>query len=108
MSVAALIVMTGFWPFGRAPDTDTATVGDAGPLVSEASAPPPPGDPAAAAEAYAAFLASPAAADPAMRLTALRRLADLRLEAAELALMDGASPQARLDKLVGARFLDPI
>lgn len=100
MSVAALIVMTGFWPFGRAPDTDTATVGDAGPLVSEASAPPPPGDPAAAAEAYAAFLASPAAADPAMRLTALRRLADLRLEAAELVLMDGASPQAHLDEAV--------
>ena len=100
MSVAALIVMTGFWPFGRAPDTDTATVGDAGPLVSEASAPPPPGDPAAAAEAYAAFLASPAAADPAMRLTALRRLADLRLEAAEIALMDGISPQAHLDEAV--------
>ncbi len=100
MSVAALVVMAGFWPFGRGPDTDTATVGDAGPLVSEASAPPPPGDPVAAAEAYAAFLASPAAADPAMRLTALRRLADLRLEAAEIALMDGVSPQAHLDEAV--------
>lgn len=100
MSVAVLVVMAGFWPFGRAPDTDTATVGDAGPLVSEASAPSPPGDPAAAAEAYAAFLASPAAADPAMRLTALRRLADLRLEAAEIALMDGMSPQAHLDEAV--------
>ena len=100
MSVAALLVMTGFWPFGRGPDPDTATVGDAGPLFSEASAPPPPGDPAVAAEAYAAFLASPAAADPAMRLTALRRLADLRLEAAEIALMDGVSPQAHLEEAV--------
>ena len=100
MSVAALLVMTGFWPFGRGPDPDTATVGDAGPLFSDASAPPPPGDPAVAAEAYAAFLASPAAADPAMRLTALRRLADLRLEAAEIALMDGVSPQAHLEEAV--------
>lgn len=100
MSVAALVVMAGFWPFGRAPDTDTATVGDAGPLVSEANVPPPPGDPAAAAEAYAAFLASPAAADPAMRLTALRRLADLRLEAAEIALMDGVSPHVHLDEAI--------
>jgi cellulose synthase operon protein C len=100
MSVAALVVMAGFWSFGRDPDTDTATVGDAGPLLAEASAPPPPGGPLAAAEAYAAFLASPAAADPAMRLTALRRLADLRLEAAEIALIDGTSPQAHLDEAV--------
>lgn len=100
MSMAALVVMAGFWPFARGPDTDAATVGDAGPLVAEAGAPPPPGDPLAAAEAYAAFLASPAAADPDMRLTALRRLADLRLEAAEIALMDGASPQAHLDEAV--------
>lgn len=100
MSVAALVVMAGFWPFARNPDPDTATVGDAGPLVAEASAPRPPGDPAAAAEAYAAFLASPAAADPTMRLTALRRLADLRLEAAEIALMDGTSPQSHLDEAV--------
>lgn len=100
MSVAAAIVMAALWPFGRGPDPDAATVGDAGPLSAEASAPPPPADPAAAAEAYAAFLASPAAADPTMRVTAMRRLADLRLEAAEIALMDGASPLAYLEEAI--------
>jgi TolA-binding protein len=100
MSVGALVVMAGLWPFAGAPEPVTATVGDAGPLLSKASAPPPPADPVAAADAYAAFLASPAAADPAMRVTAMRRLADLRLEAAEIALMEGRSPQADLDQAI--------
>jgi TolA-binding protein len=100
MSVGALVIMAGLWPFAQAPEPVTATVGDAGPLLSEASAPPPPADPVAAADAYAAFLVSPAAADPAMRVTAMRRLADLRLEAAEIALMEGRSPQADLDQAI--------
>jgi TolA-binding protein len=100
VSVAALVVMASFWPFSRGPDTSAATVADAGALVAEASAPPPKADPVAAADAYAAFLASPAAVDPEMRLTALRRLADLRLEAAEVALMEGVSPQVYLDEAV--------
>lgn len=100
MSVATLVVMASLWPFARAPEPVTATVGDAGPLLSEANAPAPPADPVAAADAYAAFLVSPAAADPAMRVTAMRRLADLRLEAAEIALMEGRSPQADLDAAI--------
>jgi TolA-binding protein len=100
MSVGALVIMAGLWPFAQAPEPVTATVGDAGPLLSEASAPPPPADPVAAADAYAAFLVSPAAADPDMRVTAMRRLADLRLEAAEIALMEGRSPQADLDQAI--------
>ena len=100
MSLAAAIVMAALWPFGSGPDPDAATVGDAGPLLTEAGAPPPPADPVAAAEAYAAFLASPAAADPTMRVTAMRRLADLRLEAAEIALMEGVSPLGYLEEAV--------
>jgi TolA-binding protein len=100
MSVGALVIMAGLWPFAAAPEPVTATVGDAGPLLSEANAPAPPADPVAAADAYAAFLVSPAAADPAMRVTAMRRLADLRLEAAEIALMEGRSPQADLDQAI--------
>jgi cellulose synthase operon protein C len=101
MSMTAVFLAASFWPFTAGKDADVATVADAVPLVVEAGAPPPAADPVAAADAYAAFLSSPAAADPEMRLTALRRLADLRLETAELALMDGFSPQRDLDEAVG-------
>jgi cellulose synthase operon protein C len=98
--MAALVVMAGLWPFGRGPDAGVPTVADAGAVTEAPMAAAPPADPAIAAAAYAAFLASPAAADPAMRLTALRRLADLRLEAAEIALMDGAPPDAYLAEAI--------
>jgi len=101
MSMTAILLAASFWPFARGADAGVATVADAVPLAVEAGAPPPAADPVAAADAYAAFLSSPAANDPEMRLTALRRLADLRLEAAELALMDGYSPQRDLDEAVG-------
>ncbi len=100
MSVAALIVMAGLWPFARAPEPAVATVADIDATVTAPNAAPPPPDPAAAADAYAAFLDSPAAADPGMRLTALRRLADLRLESAEVALMEGASPHVDLAEAI--------
>jgi cellulose synthase operon protein C len=100
MSMAALVVMAGLWPFGRGPDVAVPTVADAGAVSEAPAAAPPPADPAVAAAAYAAFLASPAATDPAMRLTALRRLADLRLEAAEIALMEGASAEADLAEAI--------
>lgn len=99
MSVGAVLLAASLWSFGRAAPAP-ATVADAGPAGTVASAPPPPADPSAAAEAYAAFLALPAAADAEMRLTAMRRLADLRLEAAELALMEGHSPAADLDEAI--------
>ncbi len=92
--------MAGLWPFGRGPDAGVPTVADAGAVAEAPAAAPPPADPSIAAAAYAAFLASPAAADPAMRLTALRRLADLRLEAAEIALMDGVPPDAYLAEAI--------
>lgn len=100
MSVAALVVMAGLWPFAGAPEPAGATVADVGAPVTAPNTAPPPADPVAAADAYAAFLRSPAATDPGMRLTALRRLADLRLESAEMALMEGASPDADLAEAI--------
>lgn len=109
MSVGAVLLAASLWPFGRGA-TVPATIAEAGPMVPVATAPPPPPDPVAAADAYAAFLASPAAADSQMRLTALRRLADLRLEAAELALMEGRLPDVELEeaiRLYRALLADP-
>jgi len=100
VSVAALVVMAGLWPFARAPEPVAPTVADVGATATAPSATPPPADPVAAADAYAAFLRSPAAMDPDMRLTALRRLADLRLESAEVALMEGVSPDADLAEAI--------
>jgi cellulose synthase operon protein C len=109
VSLGAILLAASLWPFGRGAPAP-ATVADATPQAVVATAPPPTADPVAAAEAYAAFLASPAAADQELRLTAMRRLADLRLEAAELALMDARSPGAELDeaiRLYRALLADP-
>lgn len=99
MSVSVALLAASLWSFGRGAPAP-ATVADAGPAEVVAAAPAPPADPVAAADAYAAFLASPAAANAEMRLTAMRRLADLRLEAAEQALMDARSPDAQLDEAI--------
>jgi cellulose synthase operon protein C len=99
MSLGAMLLAASLWSFGRSAPAP-ATVADAGRVDTVASEPPPAPDPSAAATAYAAFLASPGAAEGELRLTAMRRLADLTLEAAELALQDGYSPEADLDAAI--------
>lgn len=102
MSAAAVIVLAGLWPFGSAsPATETApTVADAAPVETAPTQPAPVADPGRAADAYEAFLASPAAADAGLRLTAMRRLADLRLEASEAAIAEGLPAGAALGEAV--------
>jgi cellulose synthase operon protein C len=111
LSLGILIMMASFWPFSRgAVEPPVPTVADSGPVTEAPGTAPPAPDPGAAADAYAAFLASPTATDPLMRLTALRRLADLRLEAAELALLAGDPPDAWLAEAIGlyrALLADP-
>ncbi len=103
--VTTLLVMAGLWPFGGGPEAPAhPTVGslsDADVVVQEQAA--DPADAGRAMEAYERFLED---ADPAQEdlvATAIRRLADLSLEAGEeLQLSEGLSPaaEARLAQAV--------
>ena len=103
--VTTLLVMTGLWPFGggsEAPEPPTVGSLSVEDVVVQEQAPDPT-DAARAMEAYERFLED---ADPAQEdlvATAIRRLADLSLEAGEeLQLTEGLSPdaEARLAKAV--------
>ena len=90
--MVAAAVLAALWPFGRDRGGEPVTIESLEKRVVEINVDQPiPASEEKAIESYRRFLEL-AAEDPLLRAEAMRRLADLEIEAAEIATAEGSSP----------------
>ncbi len=96
--IVTVAVLAALWPFGRNRDAEPVTIESLEKRVVEIDVSAPiPASEERAIESYRRFLEL-AAEDPLLRPEAMRRLADLEIESAEIAAAEGGD--ARLDESI--------